>query len=892
MPTSLRQFWARLSAFWHARELDSDFKEEIESHLAMLVEDNVRRGLSIDEARRRARIRFGGATVLEEQHRAVRGLPFLDAAWLDLRFAFRSLAAAPQFTAVAFLTIVLTISAISTVFTVVAAVLLTPLPFPDSDRFVTIRQRDLAGPAWSTAVSPVDLADVRANAHTLEAVAAYADGLYFLDLNPDSNPYRTLQWFVTSDFFSMLSIHPIRGRGLEPRDDYSDAPTVAVIGYDVWTTQFARREDIVGQPLRVPIAGGRSLDFIIVGVMPPAFEPPVRPAIDLPGIWTPLPRRMFDRRGRSLAVIGKLRQGVSVAMARKELDAIGRHLAEAYPDTNRDRTFVVVSLLDQIVGDTKRVLWIFFGAVSCVLLIGMANLISLQIARNAAREQEFTICAALGGGRGRLVRQQLVETTLVSLAGGLVGTLLTSSAVKLVVSALPARFPRADQIAVGPAVLIFTFGLSLTVGIVFGLIPAWRVSRPDLTTVIKEATRSATMSVRRSRLQRSLIAVETALALMLLVGAALLTNSFWRLFAVDAGMTDEERLWSVGVTLPRVYQPIERSNAFFRSALSLIRTLPQVESAAATKIPPPLSSAGSGMSVMADGRNGDPGRDAVKVSDRPVSADYFKTLGISVTAGRPIVESDGPTSERVAVLNEAAAHLLWPSEDPVGKRFSEVTGTSRISYTVVGIIPDFRQRRLTDEPSPQLYRSYEQDSETRGPQGWIMVRVKPEAGGFASALRSALVSLEPKAIVHQQTIAALRWMQIAADRFRTGVLLSFALAATFLALVGIFGLVSYTVVQRSREIGVRIALGAQPADIRRLVVRHALMPTTFGLVAGLVGAVAASRFVASFLFEMTATDPATYATAVVGLFLSALAASVVPARKATHVDPMVALRCE
>ena len=343
MRSSLRQFWARLSAFWHPRELDSDFKEEFESHLAMLVEDNVRRGLSLDEARRRARIRLGGATVLQEQHRAVRGLPFLDAALLDLRFAFRSLVAAPQFTSVAFLTIVLTISAVSTVFTVVHAVLLTPLPFPDSDRFVTIMERDLAGPAWSTAVSPVDLADVRANSRTLEAVAAYYDGLNFLDLNPDSNPYRILRWWVTSDFFSMLSIHPIRGRGLEPRDDYSDAPTVAVIGYDVWTTQFARREDIVGRPLRVPIAGGRNLDFIIVGVMPPAFEPPIRPAIDLPGIWTPLPRRMFDRRARGLAAMGKLRPGVSVAAARAELDAIGRHLTESYPDSNRGRSFIVVS---------------------------------------------------------------------------------------------------------------------------------------------------------------------------------------------------------------------------------------------------------------------------------------------------------------------------------------------------------------------------------------------------------------------------------------------------------------------------------------------------------------------------------------------------------------------
>jgi putative ABC transport system permease protein len=317
-----------------------------------------------------------------------------------------------------------------------------------------------------------------------------------------------------------------------------------------------------------------------------------------------------------------------------------------------------------------------------------------------------------------------------------------------------------------------------------------------------------------------------------------------------------------------------------------------VESAAVTKTPSPLIGAGSPVSVMAEGRNGDPSRDAIKVGDRPVSADYFKTLGIALTAGRPILESDGPASERVAVLNEASAHLLWPGEEPMGKRFRDATGGVGQWYTVVGIIPDFRQRRLSDEPGPQSYRSYKQDSIPRGPQGWIMVRVKPNAGGFASAIRSVLVSLEPKAVVHQQTIAELRWMQVAADRFRTGVLLSFALSATFLALVGIFGLVTYSVVQRTREIGLRMALGARKADIQRLIVRQAMLPTTIGLVVGFVGALALSRFVASFLFELTATDPMTYAIVISGLTLAALAASVVPARRATRVDPMVALRCE
>lgn len=829
---------------------------------------------------------------MHEPHWSIRGVPLIDATLLDLRFGVRSLATARHFACVAFLTIVLTVSGISTVFTVVNAVLLTPLPSPDSDRLVSIRQQVGNGPLSLNSVSVADLMEVRTNSGTLETIAGFFSTTFVLD--PDNRPYTVRLWRTTSDLFPLLSIRPILGRGLEREDEQPAAAPVAVISYDVWTNQFGRREDVLGQVIRFPLPGRASEDYTVIGVLGADFELPLELVPPFPSVWTTLPiKGPLTRGGGGLTAIAKLRSGVSVVAARAELDAVGTRLEEAYPDTNHQRRFVVVSLLDLMVGNVAHVLWVFLGAVTCVLLIGLANLISLQVARNAAREREFAVCAALGGGRARLIRQQLAETLLLSLAGAFAGLLITWGALQVVVGSLPVGFPRTDQITLAPVVFVFTFGVSLMVGTIVGVIPAWRVSRPDLTFVINEGTKAATMSPRRSRLQRLLIVVETALALILLVGAALLTNSFWRLFTVDAGMEDEELLSSITVSLPPTYQPVDRSNAFWRSALERVRALPQVNAAALSLGPPPLVGTDSRLSgVMAEGRTSDPKQDGVTLSQRPVSAGYFETLGILLRAGRPILDSDDSVGEPVAVLNLTGARALWPAEDPVGKRFRDPLYGGRLT-TVVGVVPDFRQRRLNEDPLPQLYRPYQQDLRPHGLTGFLLIRAHANAAGLADAIRAALASLEPRAVVvRHETMAGLRWRQVAAERFRTGILSSFALTATFLVLVGIFGLVAYSVAQRTREIGVRIAIGATHADILWMVISHGMLPTALGVILGLIGAIGLSRFVASFLYQLTPTDPMTYAITAASLLVASLAASLIPARRATRLDPMVALRCE
>jgi putative ABC transport system permease protein len=814
----------------------------------------------------------------------------LDSTRVDIRLAARSLVAAPQFSIVAFATILLTVGGLSAVFTVVNAVVLTPLPFPQSDRIISIRQQVRNGPLPLNSVALSDLVDVRASSRALERVAGYFSTTFTLD--PDQRPYTIRLWRTTADLFPMLGARPILGRVLEPGDERPDATPVAVISYDVWVNRFGRRDEVLGEVIRLPIQGRSSFDLVVVGVLPQGFELPLDAVPPFPGVWTAIESGgALPRGGGGLTTVAQLRTGVSIVSARAELDAIGSRLGDAYPETNRERRFIVMSLLDLILGNTARVLLLFFGAMTCVLLIGVANLINLQVARNAVRQREFAICAALGAGRGRLLRQQVTETLLLSLAGGIAGTVAGGGVLQTIVSLLPAGFPRTDEIALTPGVLVFTLAVSVVVGTLVGVVPAWRMSSSNLTPVINESTPVATMSRRRSRLQRLLIAAETALAVILLVGAALLVNSLWRLMAIDAGVADESRSWSVGVTLPPSYLPVDRLVPWWQGALEQVRTLPQVDRAALSLGPPPLSGLDSMLSgVIAEGWTGDPKQTGVTLSHRPVSDAYFETLGIPLRDGRPIADTDDQSREPVVVINDAAARVLWPAENAIGKRLRDPLFAGRLA-TVVGVVPDFRQR-LRVEPLPQLYRPYRQDRRPHGLTGFLLVREASESRGLIEAITSTLTSLEPRSSVRFQTMAELRWRQVADERFRTGILSSFAVTASLLALAGIFGVVAHGVAQRTREIGVRMALGARQGDILWLVSASAMLPCLAGATVGLMGAIGLSRFVASFLFELTPTDPSTYAAVVVCLLLASLAASVIPARRAMRLDPMIALRCE
>jgi putative ABC transport system permease protein len=521
-----------------------------------------------------------------------------------------------------------------------------------------------------------------------------------------------------------------------------------------------------------------------------------------------------------------------------------------------------------------------------VLLIGVANLVSLQLVRNAGRERELGVRAALGASRWRLIRQLLVESLLLSIVGGAGGLLAASNVVGLVTSALPTNFPRANQIALDNAVWVFAALVSVLVGVTIGVIPALRSIQPGLMQRVNEGGGGATLSHRRARIQRGLIAFETAVALVLLVGAGLLVNSFGRLISEDAGMRERD-LWVVRGTLPMRYRSPADSE-FWLSALRHLRELPEVESAAlAVNDGGPLGGGDSLRGgIVPEGQTGGQGR-GFSLSHRSVGGGYFSTIGIPIVSGRPILDSDTAGTEGVVVLNRAAAAALWPGEDPLGKRL----GGGR-PLRVVGIVPNFKLTRLDGEVSLQMYTSLLQ--QPMGAQtSTIMLRAKPGASAITDRTKAVLVNLDKDVSrVDVLTMPQVRWKLVASERFRTAVLLVFAGTATFLALIGIFGLVSYTVAQRHREIGLRVALGATYSRVVSLMLRQALVPAVLGIVAGIVGARAASRLLGAFLFEVPATDPATFSAAIGLFFCAAFVAALVPALRSFRVDPAAALRHE
>ena len=550
------------------------------------------------------------------------------------------------------------------------------------------------------------------------------------------------------------------------------------------------------------------------------------------------------------------------------------------------RRFNATGLLDRVVGDTQRVLWVFFAAVLAVLLIGIANLVSLQLVRNASRERELGVRAALGAGRWRLVRQLATESLILGVLGGAAGLFVATSVVGAAVAALPRNFPRADQISVDRPVWVFAIAVSAIVTLAIGILPAVRVVRPGLAQRVNEGGGSATLSRRRAVIQRGLIVFETAAALGLLVGAALLVNSLGRLISQSAGMAEQD-LWVVRASLPPRYQS-PRDTEYWMNALRLIRELPGVERATIT-----MNDGGplAGGDIRFGGLKPEGGASTAEgfsLSWRNVGPDYFETLGIPIVAGRPILDSDLRSGESVVVLNQLAASTMWPGDSAIGKRL----GDNRRPLTVVGIVPDFKLTRLDGNVSMQMYVPYTQDGTPAGTSA-ILVRARPDARALGDRMKAVLLNLE-KALpfVDVSTMSQVRWKLVAAERFRATVLAGFAFTATFLALVGVFGLVAYSVGQRTREIGLRLALGATYGRVAALMVRQALVPAAIGAAAGLVGALLGSRVLESFLFEIEPTDPVTFAAAI-GLFLAAsTTAAVVPALRAFKIDPAATLRHE
>jgi len=800
----------------------------------------------------------------------------------DVRFALRALAKAPGFAALAVLTLALGIGGNTAIFSVVHAVVLRPLPYPEPERLVVVHNfRDNKdNKAFSSSVP--DYEDWRAQKNIFERMAMLS--YWTFNLTGRDVPERIVGARVTGDFFSVVGAQPFLGRGIVPEDDRPGAPEVAVLSYRLWQRSFASDRGVIGKVVQFE---GRA--HTVIGVMPAEFR---FPAEDIE-LWASLQDNMGGmlRHIRFLFVVARLAPGVSLTQAQAAMTAISGRLQQAYPQSNKGYTAQVVPALVSLIGEVQRPLLVLLGAVGCVLLIACANVGNLLIARTVARSRESAIRAALGAGRGRLLRQFLTENVLLSFLGGAAGVGLGYAGLRLLVSWYPGGIPRLDEVTLSPMVFGFSFLLSLFAGAVLSLVPAWQASQLDLQVALRESARS-TAGRGRHVLRHSLVVAEIALALVLLTGGGLLLRSFAKLRAVEPGYETRNAITMNVSLIPPGYRTIPERVAHVDRALENLRNVAGVaEVAAATEAP--IADTGVSMSFYEEGR-------PLAVADSPLarframSESYPAAMRIPLRAGRVFTRMDDAQAERVIIVNETLARELWPGGDAVGKRVRWSDTQRDVGpLTVVGVLADIRSDGPAKPEGAVIYAPIRQLTFPWMRWFTFVARTQGDPRAFVGSLRAAALAADPgKPIFRVRTLEEALDGSLAERRFNMLLLQLFAGMALLLSAIGIYGAVSYAVTQRTQEIGLRMALGAQPSGVLRMILLQGMTPTFAGIVLGLAGALALTRLLLAQLYEVTPTDPLTFTAVPAALALVALLACLLPAIRATRVDPVIALRSE
>ncbi len=872
--------------FWR-RSKDEDLDAEIQHHLDEAIRDRIERGETLEQARANAQREFGNVGLVKEVTREMWGWGWLEVLGQDLRYGLRMLRRNPLFTLVAVCTLALGIGANTTIFSVVNVVLLRPLPYREAEQLVmvwhrNVNQRELQ--AGNFELSPANFLDLQKQNQSFAQIAAFIN--HDFNLTGGGEPERVMGWQTSATLFDVLGVAPVMGRGFTANDDRDGAEPVVVISHGFWQRRFGGQANAVGQTLRLD-----ERNVTVIGVLPSGFEFPVKGS----DLWMTLSMNAGQANARAafaLSAVARLKSGVTMTQASSEMETIALSLEKAFPRSNTGVRFAVEPLRERQGGNARTTLYLLLGAVGCVLLIACVNVANLLLARAAVRERELAVRAALGAGRQRLLRQMLTENALLSLLSGGCGLLLAWWGVRALRALDVGGLVRLDQVSVDGRVLSFTLGVSLLTGLLFSLAPALQSSRLNLNQALKEVGRGAAGTA-GNRLRGAFVIAEVALSLMLLVGAGLLIRSFVRLLDVDTGFRPE-RLLTLRVELSQAkMQDAAQAANFYQQVLERIQALPGVEAVSVVNALPIATPGMRSALTFEDKPDLPPGQPQLG-NNRVISPDYFRSLGIPLLGGRTLTVQDNASAPPVAVINKSLARRYWGDENPLGKRFKLGARNADSPWlTVVGLVGDVRQEGLSNAPLPEFYTPFTQAHVRMARLRVLAVRTNGDPLALAGAIKSAIWTIDRDQTIYEvQTMDAIVAKWLAPRRFSLVLLGLFAVLALVLAGVGIYGVISYAVTQRTKEIGVRMALGANRRDIVRLVVRQGMLLTAAGIALGLVASLALTRFIAGFLFEVRAYDPLTLTG--ITLLLTAVAwfACYLPARRATKVDPLIALRHE
>ena len=886
IPSRLRTLATRIWAVLAMRRPGRDLDDELRAHFEMLVEQNIKRGMSAAEARRQARQELGGTEQIKEAVHDQRGLPLIESVFADIRYAARVLRKSAGFTTVAVLTLALGIGANTAIFSVVDAVFFASLPYPHSDRLVMVWE-DVHLPHYQNSENtpaPGNFADWQKRNTVFSGMAAIRYRSW--NLTGSGEPVRIEGEAFSSNIFSVLQTYPVLGQPFTAEEDRpGDASHVALLGYSLWVSRFGSDPNVVGRSV---LLDGDS--YKVLGVMPANFHFP-DPDDQL---YVPLAlssEELANHNSHFLRVVARLKDGVQVEQAQAEMAVIARQLTREHPDSNTGVGSRVIPLREEIAGNMRLPLLVLFGVVALLLLMVCANVANLLLARASVRAREFAVRAALGANRARVLRQLLVESILLALLGGFVGLLLAYWGIYALrgYATINQSFAQAGLDA---RVCLFTLGVSVLAGLIFGLAPAFQSSRDGISGVLKEGGRDSS-SREHLRARGSLIVAETALGVVVLIGTGLLLRSFVRLQNVPLGFQPENVL-TLRVILrgPRYAALTQRTN-FYRQAFERIRALPGVRAVAGISFLP-LTLQGRTTGLTVEGRPPAAPGELPFADFRAVSPGYFAAMGTPVLRGRDFSWNDSPGTPLDAVVSRTMARNFWPNAGAIGKRFKLGPADGKDPWiTVVGVVADVRQLNLTTEPRPAMYFTVTQDAGIGDTlRDWV-IRTSGDPADIASSAREAIWSLDPSLPISRiQTMEQVHDSYLGPQRFELSLVALFGVLGLVLAAVGLYGVTAYAVSRRTHEIGIRVALGAQRSDVMRLVIGAGAKLALIGVAIGAVSALALTQLIAGLLFEVNAADPLTFAAVAALLCVVALLACYVPARRAMRVDPVVALRHE